>query len=362
MINIALLGAGYISGIYCKNLTSIFSSAKIIGVYDLFPERAVARAAEFGIPKIYASSDELLADPDVQLVLNLTQPLEHYPISKAALLAGKSVFTEKPVAAEVWQARELQAIAAEKGVLLGGAPDTFLGSGIQTCRRLIDSGAIGRPVAAFARMYSHGPEHKRPDPDFMYKYGGGPMLDMGPYYVTSLIYLLGAVESVSAVAVRSFDERPVIHPDAHGRMIKVEVPTHVSGQLCFASGAVGTLITTFDVFHQEQNLFEVYGSEGTLVVPDPNKFGGLVKLLKRGEKEFSEVPLFRPEYSENSRGIGLTDMAIALSEGRRPAAGADQLIHALEVMKAFEASSDARRPVRICSYYDNDRPSFLDRV
>ena len=207
-MNIAFIGVGDISGIYLKNITGRFSKElKIVGVCDLIREKAEKAAQAYGIGKIYEDMYEAFADPQVDIILNITRPYQHYEVSRQALLAGKHVYSEKPLGASLEEGRKLVALAKEKGLMIGGAPDTFLGAGIQTCKKLIDDGYIGRPVAASAFMLSPGPENWHPDPEFFYKYGGGPMMDMGPYYVTTLAYLLGRVESVMGMTNISFEER-----------------------------------------------------------------------------------------------------------------------------------------------------------
>ena len=236
---IGFIGVGAISGIYLENITNMFPDMEVYAVYDLLEERAAAAQETYHIPKRYTSLDQMLADPAVDIVLNLTRPSEHYAVTKAALLAGKPVYSEKPLAATVAEGRELAALAAEKGLALGGAPDTFLGAGLQTCRKLIEDGYIGRPVGAAAFMLCHGHESWHPDPAFYYKRGGGPMMDMGPYYLTALTALLGSVTEVTGTARKSFEQRTVTSQPRRGEVIDVEVPTHVNGILQFESGAVG---------------------------------------------------------------------------------------------------------------------------
>lgn len=235
---------------------------------------------------------DLFADPAVDIVLNLTRPYEHFEVSRAALLAGKHVYSEKPLAADLAEGRELVRLAEEKGLLLGGAPDTFLGAGLQTCRRLIDDGYIGEPVGAAAFMICRGHESWHPDPDFYYQRGGGPLFDMGPYYLTALVNLLGGVSMVSGMARASFPERLITSQPHRGETIHVHVPTYVAGLLQFASGAVGTLFTTFDVHYWGQARLEVYGAEGTLVCPDPNGFAALSSYTVRRMAPGGSCPSF----------------------------------------------------------------------
>lgn len=330
---IGFIGVGAISGIYLENITNMFPDMEVYAVYDLLEERAAAAQETYHIPKRYTSLDQMLADPAVDIVLNLTRPSEHYAVTKAALLAGKPVYSEKPLAATIAEGQELAALAAEKGLALGGAPDTFLGAGLQTCRKLIEDGYIGRPVGAAAFMLCHGHESWHPDPAFYYKRGGGPMMDMGPYYLTALTALLGSVTEVTSTARKSFEQRTITSQPRRGEVIDVEVPTHVNGILQFESGAVGTIATSFDVYYPQQARLEIYGTEGTLFLPDPNCFGGPVKLFKPTDGEVREMPLCF-DYRENSRALGLDGMAAALREGKRDfSCDCRRTLHVLELLE-----------------------------
>jgi predicted dehydrogenase len=233
-------------------------------------------------------------------------------------------------------------------VRVGCAPDTFLGGGIQTCRKLIDDGWIGAPVAAVAFMMSHGWESWHPDPEFYYELGGGPMLDMGPYYLTALVSLLGPIVRVTGSARISFPERTIGSGPKQGQKIAVETPTHVAGVLDFGGGAVATIITSFDVWAANLPRIEIYGSAGSLSVPDPNTFGGPVRIRLAGEGEWRDVPLTHG-FTENSRGLGVADMAHAIRAGRPHCASGELAYHVLDVMAAFEEASAAGRHVPITS-------------
>ena len=337
-VRIGILGLGAISGIYLKNLTELFKEVEIIGVYDLFREKTDQVSREYQIPKAYSSMEDMFQDREVEIILNLTRPQDHYEVIKAALLAGKHVYTEKPLATTLEEGKELVSLARERGLLLAGAPDTFLGAAIQTCRKLIDSGFIGRPIGASASMICRGHESWHPAPAFYYQPGGGPMMDMGPYYLTALINLLGNVKGLTALSSKSFETRTITSEPQRGTVIPVEVPTHVNGILQFENGAVATVTTTFDVYYDRQDRLEIYGTEGTLRVPDPNGYGGSVMLLRPEEGCFKEMPLIF-DYQENSRGLGVADMARALRTGQPCRAGSGQLLHVLEIMAAFEKSS-----------------------
>ncbi len=352
-VRVGVIGCGTISAIYLKNAAR-FAAFDVVACADLFVERAQARAAEYGVPTA-SSVDDLLANPDVELVLNLTIPVAHADVARAAVAAGKSVYNEKPLTISRADGQQLLADARAKGVRVGCAPDTFLGGGLQTCRNLIDSGAIGTPVAATAFMLSHGPESWHPDPDFYYQVGAGPMFDMGPYYLTALVAMLGAVRRVTGSTQITAPTRTITSQPKHGTMITVNTPTHIAGVIDFAQGAVGTIITSFDVWGANLPRIEIYGTEGSLSVPDPNTFGGPVRLLKAGSKEWEEVAVTLP-YTDNSRGLGLADMAAALRSGRAHRANGDLAYHVLDLMHAFHDASDTSTHIAVESTVERPAP------
>ncbi|MDR0315982.1 MAG: Gfo/Idh/MocA family oxidoreductase, partial [Treponema sp.] len=319
---IGIVGCGNISGIYLANLTGMFGKrVKVTALTDLIPERAEKASAEYKIPYI-KKTDDLINSSDVDIILNITEPYNHYGVALSAVKAGKHIYDEKPLCGKREEAQEVLKIAAEKKLRVGGAPDTFMGAGIQTCRKLIDDGWIGRPVAATAFMVCHGHEHWHPGPEFYYKSGGGPMFDMGPYYLTALVSLLGPIARVSGATKKSFDTRTITSEPLNGKVINVDIPTHIAGVMEFANGAVGTIITSFDVYSHTLPWIEIYGSEGSLRVPDPNTFGGPVFVSRFMESAWSEIPLIK-NYPKNSRGLGITDMAEAIVEGRPHRASAE---------------------------------------
>ncbi len=338
-VKIAMIGVGSISGIYLKNITEMFKEIELIGVCDLVRERAEKAKEEYNIPKIYDTMHDAFNDPEVDIVLNLTRPYEHFDVTSAALNAGKHVYSEKPLGATFEEGQKLVAIAEEKGLMLGGAPDTFLGAAIQSCRKLIDDGMIGDIVGSACFMICRGHETWHPDPEFYYKFGGGPMMDMGPYYVTALVNLMGGVKGITGVTKKSFDQRIITSEPKHGEVVDVDISTYVTGMIHFDNGAIGTIFTTFDVHYDTQARFEIYGSKGTLVVPDPNYFGGEIKLLRPEDGEYKTMPMLY-DYKENSRGLGLADMANAIRDGRRARADYKQTLHVLEVITAFDKSSE----------------------
>ena len=345
-VKVGLIGCGNICNVYFKNCKTL-EAVEIVACADLIPERAAAKAAEHGIPRA-CSVAELLADPEIEIVLNLTIPKAHFEVNAKALEAGKSAYCEKPLAVLREDGRKTLELAAKRKLRVGCAPDTFMGGGIQTCRKLIDDGAIGQPVAATAFMTNHGHESWHPDPEFFYKAGGGPMFDMGPYYLTALVNLIGPVRRVAGSTRVTFAERTITSKPKYGQKITVDVPTHVAGILDFENGAIGTIITTFDVWKAQLPRIEIYGTEGSLSVPDPNGFGGTVRVARAGEKEWREVPLTHG-YAENSRGVGVADMATALRTGRPHRASGAMAYHVLDIMWAIHEASDQGKSIELAS-------------
>ncbi len=355
MLNIGMVGVGDISGIYLKNITETFHEIKLVAVCDLIRERALNAQKKYGIEKVYDTMYDLFRDDSIDIVLNLTRPAEHYEVSKNALLAGKHVYSEKPLAATLTQGRELVEIAEKKGLMIGGAPDTFLGAGIQTCRKLIDSGVVGEVVGASAAMICHGHETWHHDPEFYYKFGGGPMFDMGPYYITALINLIGGVKTVTGVTKISFPKRTITSQPLAGTVIDVEAPTYITGVMQFENGTIANITTTFDVFKSNSKNIEIYGSKGTLFVPDPNCFDGEITFYNGETGETQSFPL-EFDYSENSRALGLADLAKSIETGRSPRTSYRQTLHVLEVMEAFTVSSNTGKTVEIESKFVRQKP------
>lgn len=352
-VKVGLVGCGNISGIYLQNCAK-FSNLEVLACADLDLERAKAKAKQYGVPRALRVP-ELLADPEVDVVLNLTIPAAHSEIALAALEAGKSVYNEKPLAISLDDGRRMLEVAAQKELRVGCAPDTFLGGGLQTSRKLIEDGAIGQPVAATAFVLGHGPEKWHPDPDFFYQPGAGPMFDVGPYYLTALVSILGSVRRVTSSAQISFPERVIGSQPKAGTKITVRTPTHVAGIMDFASGPVGTLVASFDVWAADVPRIEIYGSEGSLSLPDPNTFGGPVRLHRAGENQWTEMPL-EFGYTENSRGLGLADMAAAMRTGRAHRASGDMAYHVLEIMHSFLDASREGRHIELKSRVERPEP------
>ena len=345
-VKVGVVGCGNICGIYFKNMREVFDVLEVVACADMIPERAAKSAEEF--PGVRAASvKELLADRSIQVIVNLTPPAAHAEVALAAVKAGKSVYNEKPLATERADAKKFLDIAKSKNLRVGCAPDTFLGAGLQTCRKLVDDGWIGAPVAATAFMTGHGPEGWHPDPEFFYKKGGGPLFDMGPYYLTALISLMGPVKRVTGSGRISFRERTITSKPKYGTRVKVEIPTHVAGVLDFECGAVATLVTSFDVWKATLPRIEIYGSEGSLSVPDPNTFGGPVRVARPGG-DWAEMPLAFPN-AENSRGLAVADMAAASLSGRPHRASAELAFHVLDIMHSIIDASATGRHVDVKS-------------
>jgi predicted dehydrogenase len=342
---IGVVGIGMISGIYLQNLTGMFGESVILsGVSDVISEQAQQSAEKYRI-KCFKNTSELIASTEVDIVVNLTQPEYHYQVALEAVKAGKHIYNEKPLCAQREEALEILKIAVDNNVLVGCAPDTFLGAGIQTCRKCIDDGMIGTPIAGAAFLMNHGPEHWHSNPSFFYKKGGGPMFDMGGYYLTAMVNFFGPVARVCGSTAKGLKQRTVTSEPLKGAVIDVEVPTHIAAIMDFASGACATFIASFEVHSHTLPCMEIYGTEGSLRAPDPNFFDGPVLVRRAGEETWKEIPLL-DTYRENSRGLGIADMATAIAEGRPQRASGELAYHVLDVMHGvYDASSSGK-------YYD----------
>ena len=328
---VGIIGCGVIAKVYADKLNAL-PFIDLVACADIDAERASAFAQENSIPRAL-SVDGLLADRDIDVVVNLTIPQAHVSVSRAAIDNGKSVFSEKPLALTVEEGRGLVAAARAANVRIGCAPDTFLGGGLQTCRGLIDSGAIGEPVAANGFMLSPGPEGWHPRPQIFYEYGAGPMFDMGPYYFTALVMLLGPARRITGSARITHTQRTIGSEPLKGQKIDVQVPTHVASVVDFVSGPVATLVTSFDVQASRNRWIEIYGTEGTLSVPDPNTFGGPVQIKRHSRDEWHDVPLTHGN-AQQSRGIGLADMVRGAQLDRPHRASGELALHVLDLMES----------------------------
>jgi predicted dehydrogenase len=352
-VGIGVIGCGNISTAYLK-AAQRFAILDLKAVADLRSDVAEKRGAEFALPAMRV--DQLLKRDDIEIVINLTVPLAHADVSLAVLNAGKHVHSEKPLGVNVGEARKVMEVAAHRNLRVGCAPDTFLGGGHQTVRKLIDDGAIGTAVAGSAFFMCPGHERWHPAPGFYYLRGGGPMLDMGPYYITNLVQLLGPIASVMGSTARPKSERLVTSEPMNGTLIPVEVATHVAGTLEFESGAVVSIAMSFDVLKHQHTPIEIYGDKGSILAPDPNRFGGDVRVANTGG-EWQKVPLTHGNVEGEFRSIGVADMATAIVTNRPHRASGALAFHVLEVMEAFYTSAEEGRRIRIESRVD--RPAMM---
>ena len=357
---IGIAGCGNISDIYLKNLTGIFKNLITVkSCTDLKVKRREEKAEKYGVEAV-SSLEKMLADPEIDIILNLTTPPVHAEVDLAVICSGKHVFSEKPLAVNLKESAAILKEAKRRGVRVGCAPDTFLGAGIQTARGMIDDGIIGKVVSINAHMTCHGHESWHPNPEFYYQSGGGPMMDMGPYYLTALINLAGPIVRTAGITNRAFETRTMTSTERNGDTVDVEIMTHVTGSMEFSDGAVGTITTSFDIWKSDTPHIEVHGTKGSLSVPDPNTFGESkedLKLCREDSKEWETVPLSNFPYEENSRGLGIVDMALAISQDRPHRASGELAANALEAMIGFEKSAKSGR------YYElTKRPNIKPAV
>ncbi|MER7167527.1 Gfo/Idh/MocA family oxidoreductase [Micromonospora sp. NPDC000207] len=336
-VRVGVVGCGNVSSRYLANLAGR-SAVTVVACADADPARARALGQAHGVPEVH-SVDALLAAADVDLVLNLTPPRVHAEVTLRALAQGKHVYTEKPLATTMADGHRILDAARARSLWVGTAPDTFLGAGARTCAALLAQGAIGTPTSVNAAMMNPGPERFHPEPEFLYQEGAGPLFDIGPYYLSVLTALMGSVVRVGALGASARAERVVLTGPRAGSTFTVETLTHVNSVLEFASGAVGMLVTSFDVAATRTPHLEIHGTEGTVVAAQANSWGGPV-LLKNAGSDFAEV-LPGPHESDGFMGMGLVDMAEAILTGRRPQATGARGLHVLEVLTAIASAARA---------------------
>ncbi len=365
VLGVGIIGCGNISAAYMR-LAPMFKGIEIRACADIDSKAAKARASEFGIRA--ETVDGLLASDDVDIVVNLTIPAAHYEVSKAALGAGKHIYSEKPFVLSLKEGQDLARLAARRGLRIGSAPDTFLGGAHQQARHLIDSGAVGKITSGTAHVFSHGMEHWHPNPDFFFKPGAGPMLDLGPYYVTNLIQLIGPVKRVCAVTSMASPIRTISSQPRAGDTIKVETPTTIHAVLEFSNGATVTLGTSWDVWAHGHANMELYGENGTLYVPDPNFFGGDLRMTWQA-KPVKKLPAFNHPFGvsngkdgqgrliANYRTAGLADMALAILANRPHRCSLELALHAVDVMTSILKSGETGKFVTIATTCE--RPAAL---
>lgn len=373
-VKVGIVGCGVISHTYISNIQSMFRWLDITACSALHIENAKRTAERYGIPKA-CSTEELLADPEIEIVINLTIPAIHTEINKQILNAGKHLYCEKPFALSLDDAKEVLALAKSKGLMVGAAPETFLGAGMQTCRKVIDDGWIGTPISATANMMSYGTETWHTSPEFYYKEGAGPMLDMGPYYLTALVSLLGPISRTSCFSRIGQKTRKIYSLPKRGESIEVEVPTTYNGIMEFASGVSANINMTFDAWMSSMPKLEIYGTEGTLLLPDPNYFGGKIKIIRKekvldslnlygGEeipyssdyKDLQEIPQIYMQPMEYIRGLGVLDMAYAFVYGRKHRTNEELIYHVTEAMLSFDVSARTGEIYNMTSTCDRPEP------
>jgi predicted dehydrogenase len=346
-LGLGIIGCGNISTSYLR-LAPLFKGLEVRAVADVNMDAAKARAAEFNVKA--QSVDDLLANKDVDVVINLTIPDAHYSVTKRILEAGKHAYSEKPLVLSLEQGVTLRDLAKSKGLAVGCAPDTFLGGSHQQARAILDEGRIGTITAGCAAVLNHGMEHWHPNPDFFFLPGAGPMLDLGPYYVANLINFLGPVRRVGALTSSAQSARTIANGPRNGETVPVKTPTNIHALLEFHNGATINLSTSWDVWHHKRNHFELYGTEGTLYVPDPNFFGGTVEVAGRDGVVTTLEPWDHPfgkinqhhngRDLANYRTAGLADMVAALTEGRDARCSLERTLHGVDVMMACLTSGE----------------------
>ena len=380
-IGVGVIGCGTISDVYLTNITQHYENLELIACADMFLEKAQQTKEKYNIP--YACTvDELLTMEDIQIVLNLTIPSAHYEVNMKILNAGKHVYCEKPLTLRFEDAKTVIETAKAKGLMAVSAPDTYLGAGAQTVRELLDNAAIGTPVGFTANMTCPGHEVWHPAPGFYYKNGGGPMFDMGPYYITTLVTLLGPIKKVACFTATGRPIRNIL-----GTETKTEVPTHYTAIVEFECGVVGTITMSFETWDSELPCMEIYGTEGSISVPDPNSFGGNVKVydgkmladivgavkephpakiitMMTNRKNCSkEQPLLFATDSDprfNMRGLGVSDMAAALLTGRSSRLREDISLHVVEALNAFENASNGNCVYEMTTTCERPEPMCKD--
>ena len=356
-VKVGVIGCGNISSAYLSH-APVFPILEVVACADLDAEKARAQAEKFGVPQVLGV-EELLAHPEIEIVLNLTIPQAHIPVARQAIASGKHTYAEKPLGLDRAEAQTLLAEASAKSLRVGCAPDTFLGAGIQTARKMVDDGVIGRPVAFTAFMMGRGHESWHPSPEFYYQPGGGPMFDMGPYYLTALLNLLGPLTRLTGAASVAIPERVITSQPLYGKKITVTTPDHIAGTMEFAGGAVGTIITSFATHHAQydgQFPITVYGTEGTLKVPDPNGFDGAVQINTGAG--FQDVPHAFP--TGYSRMVGVADMAYAIRSGRAHRASGEQAFTVLDAMQGFLDSARTGQAYTLSTPYARPAPMPAD--
>jgi predicted dehydrogenase len=346
-LGVAVVGCGNISKQYLGNLVT-FPDVRVLFCADLDTTRAKAQAGAFGVPAA-GSPEQALDHPGVELVVNLTIPAAHAEVAAAAIAAGKHVWNEKPLAPDVAAGRALLAQAARAGLRVGCAPDTVLGAGLQTARRLISAGTIGTPVSALTLLQGPGPESWHPDPVFLFAKGAGPLFDLGPYYLSVLATLFGPAATVTAAGRQARATRVIGSGPRAGTEFPVQVPTYVSALAQYAGGEAASMLFSWDSPLYRAGFVEITGTDATLALPDPNQFDGDLRLLRAGEREWTVIP---SAGAAAGRGTGVVDMARAIRRGEPHRASGDMALHVLELMTAIERSAAGSGTEAVESVFD----------
>ena len=346
-MNIGIIGCGNISSVYF-NAHKLYNNFKVIACADIDEAVAKKSASEFDVS--FQTVDQILSNPDIDIILNLTIPSAHKEIIIKTLNSGKHSFSEKPLAINFEEGREIYTLAKEKNLYVGCAPDTFLGAAGQKARDLIDNNMIGNVVLGTFNVMSHGMEHWHPNPDFSFKAGAGPILDLGVYYITQLVNLLGPVESILSVSRTATEERTITSEPRNGEKIKVETPTTLLGVLNFKNKTTIQLFASWDVWKHEHSTIELYGLDGSMIIPDPNNFGGVIKISKKDSNweviDTKNMYLGIPNKEDgetmitNYRGIGLSDMVNCINNKKKARCSIDLALHVLEIMDGILTSSE----------------------
>ena len=361
-VKVGIIGCGNISATYMR-MGHFFRDYKVVACADLNLETAKARAEEFDLRAL--SIEDLLADPDIEIIVNLTIPAAHFEVSSNILKAGKHVYSEKPFVLTAEEGVRLSDLATARNLRIGSAPDTFMGGSHQKARELIDAGEIGQVTSGTIHVMSGGMEHWHPNPDFFFQPGAGPIFDLAPYYITNLVQLFGPVANVIAMSSTPRSHRTIACGPRHGEQISVKTPTTVHSILKFETGMIISYGTSWDVKSHEHNNMELYGLDGTLYVPDPNFFGGQLRLVRGDEDEAlisTGHPFSKPNDGENAnyRGAGLADMAAAIRDDRQHRCNNELALHVVEVMGAILQSGDSGTPIAIKSTCERPAPFSAD--
>ncbi len=370
-----ILGCGVISRTYIADIRAFFPALRIAACADIYPAAAERCAGEFGIERA-CTPEELLNDPDVGIVVDLTPPQAHGEMNRRIVSAGKHLFSEKPFAPSLSEAREVLELARKNGVRVGSAPDTFLSSGLQSVRYYLDAGIIGRPFFVTANMTTFGSETWHPSPEAFYKKGAGPVMDMAPYYLSAMVSLLGPIRTISAMSTSADSTRRVYTGDAAGALFRSEVPTHYSALLRMGEGILANLNVSFDIYHSSLPRFEICGTGGTLAYPDPNMSGGTPTVYRREQytdavyrkdawagarkERWYELPEVYPRPKDYSRGIGVMELAASVDRGEEPRTGGAFLLHITEALEGLIRSAEEGKPYEMTTDCRIPRPVAHD--